>query len=75
MLPEAGGAVFGSLSFLAGVTPGRLFQMATRRSAGPAAASSACSCWAGEGPGARGDGGRSLLRRQGVFNETMLGLY
>jgi hypothetical protein len=38
-------AVVRSLNFLTGVTPGRLFQMATRRTAGQPATSSASSCW------------------------------
>src|ERR1700735_5707458 len=38
-------AVVRSLNFLTGVTPGRLFQMATSRSAGQPAASSASSFW------------------------------
>jgi len=38
-------AVGRSLNFLTGVTPGRLFQMATSRSAGHAAASSVSSFW------------------------------
>jgi hypothetical protein len=38
-------AVVRSLNFLTGVTPGRLFQMATSRSAGQPAASSTSSFW------------------------------
>src|ERR1035438_3730172 len=38
-------AVLGSFSFFAGFSPGRLFRIASRRSAGQALASSASSCW------------------------------
>src|ERR1017187_4545230 len=37
-------AVLGSLSFLVGFSPGKLFRIASRRSAGQAAANSASSC-------------------------------
>ena len=37
-------AVFGSFSFFAGFSPGNLFRIASRRSAGPLAANSASSC-------------------------------